>query len=198
MGGKGKERCPTGGISQVVANLNSLSPELLVNRFGRRTALIENSAGEGGKPQDNWASSKIGWNWEDLHHFGKYLHPYYGLCIDTQHSWGAGLATWQSPEEVDSFFCNLDAAIPDRFTLLHLNDSEVAFGSHKDRHLAIGVNIWSTDRTRTGLAQLLKRCSERNVDIILETSGDIIQIAAQGLILEWARDPATWSQLRLP
>lgn len=181
---RGQDKQPTGGIQQVVMNLNSLPPNILTNRFGRRTSLIENSAGEG---------QKIGWNWQELNYFGNNLHPQYGLCIDTQHSWGAGLASWQSPQEVDSFFTNLDVAIPSRFSLLHLNDTDVSFGSRKDSHSTIGHTIWSTEHSKAGLAQLLKRCTERNVDIILETGGTLPEFA----LLEILRQPEIWKALEL-
>ena len=54
-------------------------------------------------------------------------------------------------------------------TLIHLNDSEVPFGSKKDRHSVLGTGyIWGSDIS--SLVYLLNYCKENSIPMILETN----------------------------
>lgn len=61
-----------------------------------------------------------------------------GFCMDTCHSWAAGL---DLPEAVDQL-----RAITGRIDLVHANDSLGEFGSGQDRHKNFGEGTIGTDR----------------------------------------------------
>ncbi len=65
----------------------------------------------------------------------------------------------------------------DRFTLLHLNDSECPKGSRKDRHACLGTGyIWGEDFS--ALVHLLNKCKEYDIPAVLETHGiDMVTLA---------------------
>ncbi len=64
-----------------------------------------------------------------------------GVCWDTAHLWAAGvdLVSTEGWEDVwDSFRAETGRAAPD---LVHLNDTEMALGSNRDRHAQIGHGL---------------------------------------------------------
>jgi len=152
-----------GTVEKVAERLNQLREEGYI-RPGthERTPhplLIENSAGEG---------SKLGWQWEQFRHLYEALDQSsgVGLCLDTQHSFAAGMCDWQSSEGVVKTF---DAAeeVGRGISLIHLNDSLRPYGSRVDRHAPLRQGyIWSQDDT--GLRALLDRCFESKLDLVSE------------------------------
>jgi deoxyribonuclease-4 len=92
-----------------------------------------------------------------------------GICLDTAHIWGSAMYDLTKRDEIDKLFHDFDSLIGlDKFSLLHLNDSMVEFGSRKDRHESLGDGfIWSNDIS--SLKYLLMRCSENKIPVILET-----------------------------
>ena len=57
-----------------------------------------------------------------------------GLCLDTAHLWGAGVAIGTA-DDVDALVEAIAARIGlERLSMVHLNDSKVPFGSRGDRH----------------------------------------------------------------
>jgi len=92
-------------------------------------------------------------------------HDRLGVCLDTAHLWGAGhdLSTADSTRQVLQQF---DAAVGlARLRVLHLNDTKVAPGSHRDIHARIGEGIISQE----GLRALLTDPRLSHVALILET-----------------------------
>jgi deoxyribonuclease IV len=72
-----------------------------------------------------------------------------GICLDTAHLWGYGhdLSTEQSTLDV---LRNCDETIGlQRLKVLHLNDTKMALGSHRDIHTRIGEGIIPTAGLRT-------------------------------------------------
>jgi deoxyribonuclease-4 len=62
-----------------------------------------------------------------------------GICLDTQHMWAAGIP-YGSLEEADALVAAVDRSIGlARLGCLHVNDSMVPFGAHRDRHANIGA-----------------------------------------------------------
>jgi len=57
----------------------------------------------------------------------------------------------------------------EKFSLLHLNDSETIFGSKKDRHSILGDG-WIWKDSFHSLIYLLNKCQENNIPMVLETT----------------------------
>jgi deoxyribonuclease-4 len=91
------------------------------------------------------------------------------ICIDTAHLWGVGEYDLRDVDEIDRFIDDMERyGIMDRWKLLHLNDSGVPFGSHKDRHASIGTGyIWN--KNVTSLIYLLDKCNRFGINIVMET-----------------------------
>jgi endonuclease IV len=137
------------------------------------TLALENAAGQG---------NEIGKNWEELQYIFDRIPKKIALCIDTQHSFAAGLCRWQTKKEVDTFFQNLEEKLPGRISIFHLNDSETPYGSNVDRHghqnLGAG-EIWK-DHPK-GLVRLLEYLIISGIPSVLETAdpiGDLATIEA--------------------
>jgi deoxyribonuclease-4 len=88
-----------------------------------------------------------------------------GICIDTAHLWGAGydISTKKSTLEM---LRNCDEVIGlERLKVLHLNDTKMALGSHRDVHARIGEGIIPS----RGLRALLSDKRLAHVAVLLET-----------------------------
>ncbi|HEY7782532.1 MAG TPA: deoxyribonuclease IV [Ktedonobacterales bacterium] len=88
-----------------------------------------------------------------------------GVCIDTAHLWGAGfdIGTREGAENV---LMDIDRVIGlDRVRVVHLNDTSVALGSHRDIHARVGEGIIGQE----GLATLLRAPGLAHTAVILET-----------------------------
>ena len=88
-----------------------------------------------------------------------------GICLDTAHLWGAGhnisteastLAVLQRFDETVGLW---------RLKVLHLNDTAVPLGSHRDVHARLGEGIIGEE----GLRTLLKDLRLEHVAVLLET-----------------------------
>jgi deoxyribonuclease-4 len=133
---------------------------------GPDTALIalENSAGGGGG---------IGVTLEELEAVVESIARHggdlnrVGLCLDTAHLWGGGLAIGDE-EAVDALVDELDARMGiERLVMVHLNDSKAAFGSRLDRHQHLGAGEIGV----AGLRRLLTSPRLARVAYYLETPG---------------------------
>jgi len=88
-----------------------------------------------------------------------------GACVDTAHLWGAG-CDLSSAAAVDAVLERLDRAVGlDRIDVIHLNDSAVPLGSHRDVHARLGEGTIGLP----GLAAWLGHPALRRHPIILET-----------------------------
>ena len=93
------------------------------------TLLLETMAGKG---------SEIGGTFEELAAIIAQveLESHVGVCLDTCHVWDAG---YDIVGDLDGVLDEFDRVIGlDRLHAIHLNDSQNARGSHKDRHARIG------------------------------------------------------------
>lgn len=144
------------GIKRVTDYINELDlpANVLPNKL-----LLENCAGSG---------NGIGGSWDEIRQvFEKLDTSKVALCIDTQHSFASGICSWQEEKEILNFFDTADEVAD--IQCIHLNDSKVAFNSKKDRHEVVGKGyIWSKDTS--GLKLLTEIATERNIDLICETS----------------------------
>ena len=90
-----------------------------------------------------------------------------GLCLDTAHLWGAGVAIGTA-EEVDELVESIAARIGlQRIAMVHFNDSKAAFASRADRHQHLAAGEIGGD----GLARILTHPGLAHVAYYLETPG---------------------------
>ena len=90
-----------------------------------------------------------------------------GLCLDTAHLWGAGIAIG-TPDEVDALVEAVRTRIGlERIAMVHLNDSKAAFGSRGDRHQHLAAGEIGPE----GLARILVHPGLAHVAYYLETPG---------------------------
>ena len=147
------------GLQTIAKSINK------INFKGNSKLLLENCAGEGRKLCKNFGEFKTVYSLiEDE------KKENVGFCLDTAHIWGEGLYDLRRIDEIKRMFNEFDNDIGiDNLTLIHLNDSEVPFGSKKDRHEVLGYgHIWSNDVS--SLLYLLNYCREKEIPMILETS----------------------------
>ena len=90
-----------------------------------------------------------------------------GLCLDTAHLWGAGIAIG-TVEDVDTLVEAIAARIGlERLSMVHLNDSKAGFASRADRHQHLAAGQIGRD----GLARILTHPALAHVAYYLETPG---------------------------
>jgi len=88
-----------------------------------------------------------------------------GVCIDTAHLWGAGYDIG-TPAAATAVLDTIDATIGlSRVKVIHLNDTAVSLGSHRDLHARLGEGIIGQE----GLATLLQDERLQEATVLLET-----------------------------
>ena len=149
-----------GTVQNVVENLNNMHINRGIHPRAEKQLILENSAGEG---------TKLGYNWEQLRHIFEGVDKNtIGLCIDTQHIFGAGTNSLQTHEDVVKLFDHAQSVYGRDPDVIHLNDSKVAFGARTDRHEGLRQgHIWYN--SDEGLKSLLNYCYSEDIDLILET-----------------------------
>jgi deoxyribonuclease-4 len=121
--------------------------------------LVENTAGAGGT---------IGRSLEELETLFERLgrHPHLGLCLDSCHLWASGYDVTE-PGELDGILDEVDGRMGlDRLRALHVNDSQTALGSNRDRHANIGEGLMGD-----GLGTFLAHPRLQDLPAFLETPG---------------------------
>lgn len=155
-----------GSINTIANRLNKLK---LPQSTLPCSLLLEPPAGEG---------NKIGGTWAELRLLFEALDKTnnIGLCLDTQHLFGAGMCQFYSSDEVERLF-DYSGGLA-KIGLIHLNDSLVPFNSKVDRHQAVGQgHIWADcqkdtvdgQRQQDSLARLLELAHQLDVDVVSET-----------------------------
>lgn len=121
--------------------------------------LLENDVGAG---------NSLGHSFEQIGMVLQALPQYenrLGVCLDTAHLWGAGydISTTVSVQQLLQQFDDVIGL--NRLKVIHLNDTEMALGSHRDVHARLGEGIIGED----GLRALL--CDPRldHIAVLLET-----------------------------
>ncbi len=148
------------GLETIAKSINK------INFTENGKLLLENCAGEGRKLcKDFQEISTI------FSHIDVSKKNNVGVCVDTAHIWGQGDYDLRRCDEIDRMFFDFDRLIGlDKWTLLHLNDSEVPLGAKKDRHACLGQGyIWGENFEP--LVYLLNKCKENEIPMILETHG---------------------------
>jgi deoxyribonuclease IV len=93
-----------------------------------------------------------------------------GIGIDTAHLYGAGYDI-STPSGVRDMFGQMEALVgSDRLRLVHLNDTLMELGSHRDRHHHIGRGNIGIK----GFAEILCYHIQQDTPGIIETPGDTI------------------------
>lgn len=106
--------------------------------------LLENAAGAGGT---------VGRTVEELAAVIEATggHERLGICLDSQHLWASGIP-FGTPEEMDAVVRRLDTLVGlDRLQCLHVSDSQVPFGSNRDRHANLGEGLMGEEPLRAFL-----------------------------------------------
>ena len=121
--------------------------------------LLENDVGAG---------NSLGYSFEQLGAVIDLLPEYrerLGICIDTAHLWGAGydISNASTTREMLEQFDRIMGL--DRLKVIHLNDTEMVLGSHRDVHARLGEGIIGEE----GLRVLLGEPKLAHTAVILET-----------------------------
>lgn len=155
--GQGIER----GIELIAETL-----DLVMDRDLKPVVLLETMSGKG---------SEVGSRFEELAEIiarakcGDLL----GVCLDTCHVFCAGYDIVNAPESVLEEFDRIVGL--DRLKAIHLNDSMMPFGSHKDRHAKIGEGEIGYE----ALARFVSLEPVRSLPIELETPNELDGYAAE-------------------
>ena len=143
------------GIARIALAISRILPETPPEVM----LLLENDVGGG---------HSLGHSFEQLATILNLLPDYserLGICIDTAHLWGAGhdISTAASTQQV---LDHLDTVIGfSRLKIIHLNDTAVPLGSHRDVHARLGEGIIGQE----GLRTLLRDPRLAHVAVLLET-----------------------------
>jgi deoxyribonuclease-4 len=121
--------------------------------------LLENDVGAG---------NSLGHNFEQIGMVLNVLPQYQerlGVCLDTAHLWGAGhdISNAASVQQMLQHFDDIIGL--NRLKIIHLNDTEMALGSHRDVHARLGEGIIGEE----GLRALLTDPRLDHVAVLLET-----------------------------
>jgi deoxyribonuclease IV len=143
------------GIARIAEGITTILPETPPEVM----LLLENDVGAG---------NSLGGSFEQIGAVLNLLPQYQqrlGVCLDTAHLWGAGydISNAASTHQVLQHF---DEVIGfNRLKVIHLNDTEMALGSHRDVHARIGEGIIGQE----GLRALLTDFRLDHVVVLLET-----------------------------
>ncbi len=139
------------GIQNIIAGLNQA-----ITGDETLTVLLETMSGKG---------SEIGVTFEELKAIRDGLvHPKrVGVCLDTCHVFSAG---YDIVNDLDGVLDEFDRVLGlDLLKAIHLNDSMMPFGGHKDRHAVIGGGEIGTE----ALLNVMRHPKLQGVPFYLET-----------------------------
>jgi len=143
------------GIARIVQAIARILPETPPEVM----LLLENDVGAG---------NSLGHSFEQLGTMLDLLAEYagrLGVCLDTAHLWGAGQDI-SSAAATEMVLQHFDESIGlSRLKVIHLNDTSVALGSHRDVHARLGEGIIGEE----GLRALLCDPRLNEVAVLLET-----------------------------
>ena len=157
----------TVGITKIAESINK------INFTEGSMLLLENAAGKGCSLATTFHEIK-----EIYDQVDEKKQKYIGVCVDPAHICGYGDYDLSKCNEVVRMFEDFDMIIGlDKFTLLHLNDSVVPFGSRKDEHACLGSGqIWW--ESFNSLILLMDICKKHGIPAVLETHPlDMLKLA---------------------
>jgi len=135
---------------------------------GATRLLVENTAGAGRTM--GRTAEEVG---EILSHVPSALRERTGYGLDTCHLYSSGHDITMSEDAVRIVIDQFEEATGESPSFFHLNDSEGALGSNKDRHVLIGDGAIGVEPFRW----LLREPRTRRVPLILETPQKNFEIA---------------------
>lgn len=126
------------GCARIIEAIDSILPETPPEMM----LLLENDVGAG---------NSLGGRFEELAAVLAALPRYsdhLGVCLDTAHLWGAGhdLSTPDTTRAILDYFDETIGLA--RLHILHLNDTKMALGSHRDVHARVGEGIIPAESLR--------------------------------------------------
>lgn len=127
---------------------------------GTTRLLVENTAGAGRTM--GRTAAEVG---DILRHVPKRLRPRTGYGLDTCHLYASGYDLRESRQATSRVLDEFEEATGEVPGFFHLNDSEGALGSNKDRHMLIGDGAIGDE----AFGWLLADRRTRGVPLILET-----------------------------
>lgn len=105
-----------------------------------------------------------------------------GFTLDTAHLFGSGYDVASDPDGVlDAFASRFGSG---KLYGMHLNDSKVPLGSHKDRHESIGKGLIGRD----AFLAIVKRTDVQNIPLVLETIDESLWKEEVSLLLSAGSD----------
>ena len=105
-----------------------------------------------------------------------------GFTLDTAHLFGSGYDVASDPDGVlDAFSSRFGSG---KLYGMHLNDSKVPLGSHKDRHESIGKGLIGRD----AFLAIVKRTDVQNIPLVLETIDESLWKEEVSLLLSAGSD----------
>ncbi|HEX7241834.1 MAG TPA: deoxyribonuclease IV, partial [Longimicrobiaceae bacterium] len=134
--------------------------EALRKTEGSTRLLVENTAGAG-QTLGRTAAEVA----DILRHVPAELRPRTGYGLDTCHLFASGYDLRESAEALGRILDEWEETTGERPAFFHLNDSEGALGSNKDRHMLVGEGEIGADAFRW----LLADPRSEGVPLILET-----------------------------
>lgn len=153
------------GVDQAIDMIAGLLNKVLFADM-TTTVLLETMSGKG---------SEVGSTFEELKRIIDKvdLQDKMGVCLDTCHVFAAG---YDIVHNLDGVLNEFDRVIGlKRLKAIHLNDSLMPFGSHKDRHAKIGEGMIGKE----ALLDFAHHPAIKNLPLILETPNDIEGYAAE-------------------
>lgn len=142
------------GIENIIRGLNQA-----IGGSENITVLLETMSGKG---------TEIGSTFEELKKIRDGLHcpERVGICLDTCHVFSAG---YDIVNELDRVVEEFDKILGlEVLKTIHLNDSKMPFGAHKDRHEVIGEGEIGME----ALLKILRHPKLQGIPVFLETPLD--------------------------
>ena len=122
------------GFDDAVELVEPALRELLERTTDKLWLCMENAAGAGGTIGRSIAELAALTDAVDR-------HPRLGLCLDSCHWWASGVDVTDT-DALAVALEDLDARVGlDRVRVLHVNDSQTALGSNRDRHAILGEGV---------------------------------------------------------
>ncbi len=113
-----------------------------------------------------------------------------GVCLDTAHLWGAGYDLG-SAGQITGLIDDVDRLVGlRRLPVIHLNDTAMPLGSHRDQHARIGEGIIP----EAGLRALLRHPALQEAAVILETP--LQKLEDDERRFDWAHEKAHLARAR--
>ena len=145
------------GFDDAVELVEPALRELLERTTDKLWLCMENAAGAGGTVGRSIAELAALTDAVDR-------HPRLGLCLDSCHWWASGVDVTDT-DALALALEDLDARVGlDRVRVLHVNDSQTALGSNRDRHAIVGEGVIAD-----GLATFLGHPAFKGLPAITET-----------------------------